>query len=184
MKRFLSIGVFFLAVSASKAQQAVHLDTLSVQHVDFQGRTQQGTIICNKLISNDLRQIFTELFRKHYPIERIRPISEYGDDDERSMQANNTSCYCYRPIAGSKKLSKHAQGLAIDINPLYNPCVRRRKDGTLIIQPSTARPYTDRTRSFNYKITKSDLCYRLFIQHGFRWGGNWRTLKDYQHFEK
>ena len=71
-----------------------------------------------------------------------------------------------------------------DINPLYNPCVRRRKDGTLIIQPSTARPYTDRTRSFNYKITKSDLCYRLFIQHGFRWGGNWRTLKDYQHFEK
>lgn len=184
MKRLLVISVLFLVVSAGKAQHAVRLDTLVVQHIDFQGRTQQGAIICNKLISNDLRQIFAELYRQRYPIERIRPISEYGDDDERSMQANNTSCYCYRPIAGSKKLSKHAQGLAIDINPLYNPCVRRRKDGTLLIQPSTARPYTDRTRSFNYKITKSDLCYRLFIQHGFRWGGNWRTLKDYQHFEK
>jgi hypothetical protein len=176
--------MLLLVVCAVKAQQTVLLDTLVVQHIDFQGKTQQGMIICNKSIASDLRQIFAELYRQRYPIEHIRPISEYGNDDERSMQANNTSCYCYRPIAGSKKLSKHALGLAIDINPLYNPCVRRHKDGTLIIQPSTARPYTDRTLSFNYKITKSDLCYRLFIQHGFRWGGNWRTLKDYQHFEK
>ena len=184
MKRLLILSVLLLLVLAGRAQKAALLDTLVVQHIDFQGKTQQGTLICNKSISNDLRQIFAELYRQRYPIERIRPISKYGNDDERSMQANNTSCYCYRPIAGSKKLSKHAQGLAIDINPLYNPCVRRRKDGTLLIQPSTARPYTNRTRSFNYKITKNDLCYRLFTQHGFRWGGNWRTLKDYQHFEK
>ncbi len=93
MKRILVISVLFLVVSAGKAQHAVRLDTLVVQHVDFQGRTQQGTIICNKLISNDLRQIFAELYHQRYPIERIRPISEYGDDDEHSMQANNTSCY-------------------------------------------------------------------------------------------
>ena len=87
-------------------------------------------------------------------------------------------------IAGSKKLSKHAQGLAIDINPLYNPCVRRKKDGTLKVEPATGKPYVDRSKSFKYKITTNDLCYRLFLQHGFRWGGSWRTLKDYQHFEK
>ena len=100
------------------------------------------------------------------------------------MQANNTSCYCYRPIAGTTRLSKHARGLAIDVNPLYNPCVRRKKDGTLLIQPSTGKPYADRNKFFKYKITRRDLCYRLFIQHGFRWGGDWRSVKDYQHFEK
>ena len=182
-KWVLAIGFWLLAVSAYAQPKGVALDTLKVQHIDFQGQTQQGIIICNKTISNDLREIFAELYKAKYPIECIRPISEY-DNDERSMQANNTSCYCYRAIEGSKKLSNHALGMAIDINPLYNPCVKRRKDGTLLIQPSTARPYVNRSKSFKYKITKQDLCYRLFIQHGFRWGGAWRSLKDYQHFEK
>jgi hypothetical protein len=131
-----------------------------------------------------LKEIFSALYQAKYPIGRIRPISEYGNDDERSMRANNTSCYCYRVVEGSTKLSKHAQGLAIDVNPLYNPCVKRKKDGTLLIQPATGKPYVDRSKSFKYKITTQDLCYRLFIQHGFRWGGAWRSLKDYQHFEK
>ena len=170
-----SIGVY--------AQQ-VKLDTLTVRYVDFNGETQQGVLICNKQIANDLKEIFSALYQAKYPIERIRPISEYGNDDERSMRANNTSCYCYRVVEGSTKLSKHAQGLAIDINPLYNPCVKRKKDGTLLIQPATGKPYVDRSKSFKYKITTQDLCYRLFIQHGFRWGGAWRSLKDYQHFEK
>ncbi len=168
------------------AQSSCHvqLDTLSVQHVDFQGKTQQGMLVCNKTISKDLQEIFAELYRQKYPIERIQPISDFQNDDENSMRANNTSCYCYRPVKGSRKLSKHALGLAVDINPLYNPCVRRLKNGTLQIQPSTGKPYVDRSKTFNYKITRHDLCYRLFIQHGFRWGGSWRTVKDYQHFEK
>jgi hypothetical protein len=162
----------------------VVLDTITVRHIGFDGQTHEGVIVCNHTIAADLTTIFAELYRQKYPIERIRPISDYDNDDERSMQANNTSCYCYRPIAGTTKLSKHALGLAIDINPLYNPCVRRRSDGTLLIQPATGKPYADRSRSFPYKITKRDLCYRLFLRHGFRWGGSWRTVKDYQHFEK
>ena len=183
MGKSLLLFVVGLLVSAGIRAQVV-LDTLSVLHVDFEGATHEGVIVCNKAISADLRDIFAELYRQKYPIERIRPISDYGNDDEQSMQANNTSCYCYRPIAGSSKLSKHALGLAIDINPLYNPCVRRKKDGPLLIQPATGKPYANRSRSFRYKITKNDLCYRLFLQHGFSWGGNWRSLKDYQHFEK
>ncbi len=184
MRTLLILWGWLLAFGASAQPEGVVLDTLQVQHVDFQGKTQQGIIICNRAIAQDLREIFAELYRQKYPIERIRPISEYDDDDERSMQANNTSCYCYRPIEGSTKLSNHALGRAIDVNPLYNPCVRRKKDGTLLIQPATGRPYVDRSKSFKYKITKRDLCYRLFMQHGFRWGGSWRSLKDYQHFEK
>jgi hypothetical protein len=100
------------------------------------------------------------------------------------MTANNTSCFCYRKIAGSPRLSKHSLGLAIDINPLQNPCVKRRKDGTLFIQPQAGRQYANRQKNHPYKITKGDLCYRLFLAHGFSWGGNWRSSKDYQHFEK
>ena len=33
-------------------------------------------------------------------------------------------------------------------------------------------------------IDRNDLCYRLFVKHGFTWGGSWRSLKDYQHFER
>ncbi len=183
-KRIALTSIFLFQMAPIFCQSPVALDTLQVKHIDFEGRTQQGVIICNRQITADLRDIFAQLYKAKYPIERIRPISDYDDDDERSMQANNTSCYCYRPIAGSTKLSKHAQGLAIDINPLYNPCVRRQKDGTLKVEPATGRPYVDRSKSFKYKITTNDLCYRLFLQHGFRWGGSWRTLKDYQHFEK
>ena len=184
-KTLLLLTSYFLPLTSSMAQPAgVVLDTLQVKHIDFDGETQQGVLVCNKAISKDLREIFAELYKAKYPIERIRPISEYDNDDERSMQANNTSCYCYRNIEGSSKLSKHARGLAIDVNPLYNPCVRRKKDGTLLVQPSTGKPYVNRSKKFKYKITQQDLCYRLFVRHGFKWGGAWRSLKDYQHFEK
>ena len=184
-KTLLLLTSYFLPLTSSMAQPAgVVLDTLQVKHIDFNGKTQQGMLICNKTISKDLREIFDELYKAKYPIERIRPIAEYDNDDERSMQANNTSCYCFRNIEGSSKLSKHAQGLAIDVNPLYNPCVRRKKDGTLLVQPSTGKPYVNRTKNFKYKITQRDLCYRLFMKYGFKWGGAWRSLKDYQHFEK
>ena len=184
-KILLLLTSYLLSLTSMEAQPAgVVLDTVKVQHVDFEGRTQQGVIICNKAIAQDLREIFAELYKAKYPIERIRPIAEYGNDDERSMQANNTSCYCYRTVEGSSKLSKHARGLAIDVNPLYNPCVKRKKDGTLLVQPSTGKPYVNRNKSFKYKITQRDLCYRLFTKHGFKWGGAWRSLKDYQHFEK
>jgi hypothetical protein len=174
----------FFTPQAEAQPAGVVLDTLMVPYEDGKGSNHEGVIICNKSIAKDLREIFEELYRAKYPIERIRPISEYDNDDERSMQANNTSCYCYRKIAGSTRLSKHAQGLAIDINPLYNPCVTRKKDGTLLVEPSTGKPYADRNAQNPYKITKGDLCYKLFIKHGFSWGGEWKSKKDYQHFEK
>ena len=160
------------------------LRLLTLTYCDFDGATQQGEMVCNKSIAQDLIEIFRELYRQRYPIARIALIDDFDGDDEQSMQANNTSCFCYRAVSGGQKLSKHAQGLAIDLNPLQNPYVKRRKDGTLVVQPKTARFYANRSRSFKYKITRNDLAYRLFTQHGFRWGGDWRTLKDYQHFEK
>ena len=156
---------------------------LSLLHYDFSGRVVRGEMICHKSIAADLLQIFQALYEAQYPIERIRLIDDYDADDDRSMQANNTSCFNYRQVAGSRKLSKHSQGMAVDINPLYNPCVRTMKGRTTIL-PKQGQQYANRTKNFPHKIDRSDLCYRLFIAHGFRWGGAWRTVKDYQHFER
>ena len=100
------------------------------------------------------------------------------------MTDNNTSCFNYRVVDGTKSLSRHALGLAIDINPLYNPYIRYDKKGGQTVSPVEGEAYADRTVSFPYKIDPDDLCYRLFTEHGFTWGGNWNSSKDYQHFQK
>lgn len=92
--------------------------------------------------------------------------------------------FCYRVVRGSKKLSAHAKGMAVDINTLYNPCVRRSRSGKLTVQPSVAAKYADRRGSFPYKIERGDLVWKLFTSRGFKWGGAWKSVKDYQHFEK
>ena len=156
---------------------------LKVLHYNKEEEELEGELICHKDIADDLLAIFRELHRAKYPIERMVLIDEYDADDEASMRANNTSAFNFRPASGMRRLSKHSTGMAIDINPLYNPLVKHR-EGRTKVYPSTATPYIDRTRDFPYKIVKGDLCYRLFKQHGFSWGGDWRRSKDYQHFEK
>jgi len=157
---------------------------LRIKHYDLQGRVHEGEMICNKRIANDLIDIFKELYRQKYPIERMRLIDDYDADDDKSMRANNTSCFCYRRVEGYNKLSNHSMGMAVDINPLYNPLYKRYSNGKELVQPSNAKRYCDRKASFNYKIVKGDLLYRLFVNHGFEWGGDWHSKKDYQHFEK
>lgn len=154
-----------------------------VLHYDFQAQIQEGELICNQTIAQDLVEIFQELYESQYPIEKICLIDEYDADDEASMADNNTSCFNYRTVSGRTKLSNHSYGYAIDINPLYNPYVRTR-NGEVLISPDNAVPYADRDTDFPHKIDKNDLCYRLFMEHGFDWGGAWKSSKDYQHFEK
>lgn len=167
----------------------VSLDDLSyvgVLYNDFDGNVAQGELICNNAIALDLVEIFEELYRNGYQFERIELIDEYGGDDTLSMENNNTSCFNYRIVDGSNHLSKHAYGLAIDINPFYNPYVVYNKDGSgeTYISPKGSEVYADRSKDFPYKIDENDLCYKLFIEHGFTWGGNWNSSKDYQHFQK
>ena len=157
---------------------------LHILHYDFQGNSTEGELICNVSIAQDLAEIFYELYRNEYQLEKVLLIDEYDGDDDASMEDNNTSCFNYRPITGSGNLSYHAYGLAVDINPLYNPYISYTNDGTEMIAPVSAQPYADRSARFPYKIDTDDLCYKLFIQHGFTWGGNWNNVKDYQHFQK
>ena len=156
---------------------------LRVLHYNKDREVQEGELICHKDIAEDLLAIFQELYKAAYPIERMVLIDEYDADDEASMRANNTSAFNFRPASGMIRLSSHSTGMAIDINPLYNPLVKE-SGGRTLFYPSNAEAYIDRTRYFPYKIEKGDLCVRLFKKYGFSWGGDWRSSKDYQHFEK
>lgn len=159
---------------------------LMVLYYDFNGDIQTGELICNKEIAQDLLEIFYELFLNEYQIEKIKLIDEYGGDDTASMLDNNTSCFNYRVVDGTESLSKHALGCAIDINPFYNPYVvfGKGENGGTYISPAGSEKYADRSWDFPYKIDENDLCYRLFKEHGFTWGGDWNSCKDYQHFQK
>ena len=152
-------------------------------HWDYDNQMHVGEMIVNKEIADRVVSILRQLFDAKYPIQRMLLPDVYDADDETQMRDNNSSSFCYRAIAGSSKLSKHARGLAIDINTLYNPYYKGRDDGTRFIQPATAADYCDRTWDFPYKIDHDDLCFRLFTAAGFEWGGDWTTRKDFQHFE-
>ena len=186
-KEELSDEVFARMDGVSYPQNAQigrdELRYLRVLHTGFDGKTHIGELVVNQKIADDVLEIMKELYENHYPIEKMLLIDEYGADDETSMSDNNTSAFNYRTIAGTNRLSKHGQGLAVDINPRYNPCVRT-KNGITTVEPQNGSTYVDRNADFSYKITEGDLCLQLFSEYGFTWGGSWNSVKDYQHFEK
>lgn len=155
---------------------------LHILHVGFDNNTHEGELIVNKRIAEDVLDIFKELYKAGYKIEKVRLIDEYNAQDELSMRDNNSSAFNFRYISYSTTLSKHAKGLAVDINTLYNPYIKQ-VDGRLNIEPANAVQYVDRNRQFPHKIDHDDLCYKLFTKYGFEWGGDWEDSKDYQHFE-
>ena len=154
---------------------------LHILHVGFDNNTHEGELIVNKRIAEDVLDIFKELYKAGYQIEKVRLIDEYNAQDELSMRDNNSSAFNFRYISYSTTLSKHAMGLAVDINTLYNPYIKQ-VDGRLNIEPANAVQYVDRNRQFPHKIDHDDLCYKLFTKYGFEWGGDWEDSKDYQHF--
>ena len=186
LRRYIT-GISYPAQTEEGQEPEITLDELRyihILHYNFDGNAVEGELICNEAIAQDLVEIFYELYRNEYQLERVLLIDEYDGDDTASMEDNNTSCFNYRVVSGTSRLSKHALGLAIDVNPFYNPYVTYNKDGSKNVSPAAAEFYADRSASFPYKIDENDLCYKLFIKHGFIWGGNWNNTKDYQHFQK
>lgn len=154
-----------------------------VRHMGFDGEVKDGELVVNKAIADDVLAIFEELYKADYPIEKVRLVDEYDADDEASMSDNNSSAFNFRFISHTMRISKHGLGMAVDINTRYNPYVKT-VDGKLSIEPANGADYVDRSKDFPHKIDHEDLCYKLFKEHGFTWGGDWTHSKDYQHFER
>lgn len=153
---------------------------VQVTHWGFDDKEHVGQIILNKEVADDIIEIFKELYDAKFPIDKIRIIDEYDAIDELSMSDNNSSSFCFREVVGSKgKLSKHSYGIAIDINPIQNPYIKND-----IVLPESGKEYLDRTHIRKGMIVEGDVCYNAFKKRGWTWGGDWNSLKDYQHFEK
>lgn len=155
---------------------AVNLKKLKVQYINFEGKLDSGEVICHKWVANDLFLFFNKALAIKFPFKKVSSVAEFNNSDEASMLANNTSCFNYRTIAMQKRISLHGYGLAIDVNPIQNPMIKRGK-----VSPKTGN-YNPKNKGTLFKEHPLVL---LMTQLGWQWGGNWPShTKDYQHFEK
>ena len=155
------------------------LKLLQLKHYDFNNVIKDGHMVVNAKIADLVSSIFQELLDLKFPIEKIKPIDLYQGIDELSMMDNNSSCFNFRKIAGTDRLSSHSYGLAIDINPVQNPYIRI-KEGATIIEPTAGLEFLNR---HNLRSGMVESIVPIFTKHGFIWGGKWDNPIDYHHFE-
>lgn len=148
---------------------------VNVYYYSFDGKIHKGQIVINKALAKDIKEIFDQIKKRKFPIQKVIPIYKYNWNDNISMEDNNTSAFNYRKIKGTEKLSYHATGRAIDINPRLNPQI---KNGKVFPEGFSYNIKTPGTISDTSFIVES------FLKKGWFWGGNWKQSKDYQHFEK
>ncbi len=149
------------------------LSPLEVEFINSAGKRSKGLLIVHKNVAATVKKIFSEMADSGFVIEKIEPMSKYDWSDEKSMNANNTSAFNYRLVSGTRSISKHANGLAIDINPLWNPFVSGKHVSPKGAIYDKKRPGT---------VHKGSPVYKIFRKHGWKWGGEWIPYQDYQHF--
>ncbi len=138
-----------------------------------------GELIVNKKVAGEVAAIFKDIYEAKFPIEKMRLIDYYQADDYLSMADNNSSAFCVRKSWGSDLLSIHSYGLAIDINPVQNPYIK----GDIVL-PAGGGNHRNRSKVSKGMIVPGNAVYDAFKKRGWSWGGQWKNLKDYQHFEK
>jgi len=152
-----------------------NLVLLNVEYYSFDNKLHRGQIVLHKRAAKDIIEIFEIIIVVKFPISKVIPIAKYKWSDEDSMNDNNTSAFTYRKVKGQKTLSAHSYGLAVDINPVQNPHIKRN-----IVQPVNGKYDINSAGT----ILKNSRIVQEFRKRGWQWGGTWRSSQDYQHFEK
>ena len=113
------------AIEGTKAPDNVikSLVLLDVEYYSFDGKLHRGQLVIDKAVENDVREVFDFIKESRFPVQKVVPIVEYRWSDNASMEDNNTSAFNYRYIAGTKRLSNHSYGRAVDMNPFLNPVI-------------------------------------------------------------
>ncbi len=156
---------------------------LRLKYLDFKGQTREGEMIVHKEVADEVVNIFNELYTIAYPIYKMKLLSSYKANDWQSIEAGNTSAFNCRNATGSKKWSKHSYGKAVDINPIENPYISRKG----YISHKASLKYRKRVHKVDtYEdraiLLKNDKATQIFKKYGWKWGGDWSSVKDYQHF--
>jgi hypothetical protein len=153
------------------------LRVVTVTHWGFDRRVHTGHLVVNRRAAPAIVTALRSLFTARFPIRRMELVERYGASDNRSMAADNTSAFNCRRVEGSTSWSAHAYGLAIDINPLENPYIRRGQ-----VLPPAGRAFLNRYQRRTGMIHAGDAVVRAFAAVGWPWGGRWHEPIDYQHF--
>lgn len=189
MSESVSTRIHLLSADVRNAMQGVtwheslpsptlsELRSLSIPHLDFQGKSQVGTLIARADLAQELVDIFAKLRDISFPIASIRPMRDFGGDDGLSMAANNSSCFNSRRIRGTTRISMHALGAAVDINPVQNPVVRGG-----VIRPDEGHTFRQRRVLRPGMIVDESEVVSIFAKAGWQWGGHWNNPVDYHHF--
>lgn len=151
---------------------------INIYYYGYDKQVHSGQLLCNKRVAKELTQIFKELLDIKFPIYQVKPINHFNFDDNESMMSNNTTCFDFRNAVNSRKLSNHAYGLAIDINPIQNPYIKAKQ-----ILPVNAQ-VDDTEGRIRHSDRLGSKAIEIFRKYGWTWGGNWNSLKDYMHFER
>ncbi|HWN23313.1 MAG TPA: M15 family metallopeptidase [Gaiellaceae bacterium] len=154
--------------------QLAQLRTVHVSHWGFDGKPQTGSVVVARRVAPQLVTVFRMLWAERFPIRRLRPVSAYRGDDDRSMAADNTSAFNCRFVGGTSRWSMHAYGEAIDVNPVENPYVQGSR-----VSPPAGRRFLDRSRYRTGMAMRGGVLVRAFESVGWRWGA---SFGDYQHF--
>lgn len=169
---------FAEAIEGTKAPRSVteQLELIDVEYYSMDGKIHRGQILTNKKLVADIKTAFEFILKEKFPVAQVIPAVKYNWNDELSMQANNTYSFCYRNVS----YSKHAHGMAIDINPLLNPLRWKKEYSYRKDQPANAtyNPEIPGTFSPNHPVVLK------FKELGFRWGRNFKRNYDDHHFEK
>ncbi|MGB5760087.1 MAG: M15 family metallopeptidase, partial [Acidimicrobiales bacterium] len=145
----------------------------------FDGRPHTGELIVNAEVAEDVAAVFEKLYDARFPIEEMRVVSMADLGAEPTGDGNNTTGFVCRPVTGGTAFSQHAHGLAIDINPFHNPYLRAD-----LLLPELSASYLDRAEAKPGTVHPGDPVVEAFAGIGWGWGGDWRSLKDYQHFSQ
>lgn len=167
---------FSEAIAGTKASKEIidQLSLFDVTYLSVDGKIHRGQILTNKKIADDIKYMFDFMQTNGFVVERVVPIVKYEWNDSLSMNDNNTYSFCYRNVS----YSKHARGMAIDVNPRFNPL--RWKTTNRPNQPDGAVLDT----TINGTLYPEHVVVKEFRKRGFRWGHTFSKYYDDHHFEK
>lgn len=164
------------AVAGSHAPEEIlsSLELIEVVYLSTDNKIHKGQIVINSAIAEDIKDLFTFMLSEGFVIEKVIPIVRYDWSDSLSMDDNNSYSFCYRNIT----YSKHANGMAIDINPRFNPLRWKHIDRPN--EPKGAQLDT----TINGTLYPGHPVVEEFRSRGFRWGHTFTKYYDDHHFEK
>jgi len=147
---------------------------------------QDGEIIVLDAVADHVLGAFAELRKERFPIAKARLMNAYEGHDDAATADDNSSAFNDRAIAGGGRTSLHSYGLAIDVNPVENPYLKRA-GATLTVSPASGARYVNRMRDRPGKMQRMGMAedaIDVFANNGFLiWGGYWDDPIDYQHFD-